>query len=425
VVKTGKKLGLIPRIILIVILPLVLVLPVFVENAVAQTPINYYVTVNPTTQNSPMYTPVGSNWTVSFQAIWSYGDNSGQPISNATVAVQVSGSKSGAITTLQLNTISGILSFNYSSSIAEIITFTPTELVMHNGTEWKPNLLEAGNNLHGFQSESVVVWWDTFHASLVSYDTKTQGAATVTVNVTYLLLPEDGLTLPEWATYSHQTFLPKTVHNATVTINDVKANETSAGTFTANVPIWLPTAYILVDVSQEGWVSTKTGFSFAQNANEPFWAVSVILGLVSVASASTYFLILQRKSKDNLLSRQKGFVSFGGLLLAITSVISLYWGLVGIDSTLHGFDWVLLTVIGFLTFGSGLTASIFAIRRKNQTLVLFALTAPMFTNLVGVTSSLDIYHLATPILLLIIPVVLSAICGFLISNADEAFTQHN
>jgi hypothetical protein len=378
--------------------------------------------VNPTAQNSPAYTPVGSNWNVSFQAIWSYGVKSGQPINNATLAVQVSGSKSGAITTLQLNTTSGVLSFNYSSSIAEIITFTPTKLEKQNGTELKPNLLEAENNLYGFQSESIVVWWDTFHVSLVSYDTKTQGAATVTANVTYLLLPEDGLTLPELATYSHQTLLPKKVNNATVTINGVKANETSTGTFTANVPIWLPTAYIHVEVLQEGWVTTHTGFSFAQNANEPFWAVSVILGLVPVVSVSIYFLILQRNSKNKILSRQKGFAFFGGLLLAITSVISLYWGLVGLDSTFHGFDWIQLAVIGFLTFGFGLIASIFSIRRKNQTLVLFALVAPMFTNLVGVNSSLDIYQLATPALSLIVPGVLSAICGFLISNADEAFS---
>ena len=109
--------------------------------------------------------------------------------------MQVSGSKSGTITTLNLNTTEGLFSFNYSSSIAEIITFKPIKLVTQNGTEYKPSLLDAGKNLFGLQSESLVVWWDTFHVSLVSYNTKTQGAATVTVNVTYLLLPEDGLTL--------------------------------------------------------------------------------------------------------------------------------------------------------------------------------------------------------------------------------------
>jgi hypothetical protein len=132
-----------------------------------------------------MYTPVRSNWNASFQTLWSYGDNFGQPISNATVAMQVSGSKSGTITTLNLNTTEGLFSFNYSSSIAEIITFKPIKLVTQNGTEYKPILLDVGNNLFGLQSESLVVWWDTFHVSLVSYNTKTQGAATVTVNVTY------------------------------------------------------------------------------------------------------------------------------------------------------------------------------------------------------------------------------------------------
>ncbi len=282
-------------------------LPFLGGTVVAQNPSNNYVTVNPTTSNSPMYTPVGSNWNVSFQALWSYGDNSGQPISNATVTVQVSGSKSGAITTLQLNTTSGVFSFNYSSSTAEVITFTPTKLVTENGTQWKPDLLGSGNSTFGFQSESVVVWWDTFHVSLVSYAAETKGSATVTVNVTYSLLPEDGLALPAWATYSHQTFLPKIVHNATVTIDGVSAKEISAGIFTANVPIWLPTAYILVGVSQEGWVTTNTGFSFAHNANETLWEYAV-LGIVFVFAGLMFFVVRFRNQTASCRRRRTGML---------------------------------------------------------------------------------------------------------------------
>ncbi len=405
-----------------VILPLVMVLPFLGGTVVSQNPSNYYVTVNPTTSNSTLYTPVGSNWNVSFQALWSYGDNSGQPISNATVTVQVSGSKSGAITTLQLNTTSGVFSFNYSSSTAEVITFTPTKLVTQNGTQWKPTLLDSGNKIYGFQSESVVVWWDTFHVSLVSYIAETKGSATVTVNVTYSLLPEDGLTLQDWATYSHQTFLPKIVHNATVTINGVNAEELSAGIFTANVPIWLPTAYIHVGVSQEGWVTTHTGFSFAHNANETLWEYAV-LAIVFVFAGLTLFVVRFRKSNNNLLQTQNRYAVLGGALLAITSIISLYWGIVGLDSTLHGFDWTVLIAIGFLTFGFGLTAGILSMLRKNQSLVIFAVTIVMATNIIGIKSSLDMYQLASPWLIVIGSFVMSVISGYLVSNADEAFSH--
>lgn len=391
---------------------------------VAQNPSNYYVTVSSTTSNFLMYTPVGSDWNVSFQALWSYGDNLGQQISNATVTMQVSGSKSGALTALQLNTTSGVFSFNYSSSTAEIITFTPTKLVTQNGTEWKPTLLDSENNTYGFHSESVVVWWDTFHVSLVIYNAETKGDATVTVNVTYLLLPEEGLTLPDWATYSQQTFLPKIVHNATVTINGVKADEISAGIFKATVPIWLPTAYIHVGVSQEGWITTHTGFSFSHNANEQLWEYAVLLGIVLIFVGLAIFVIRLRKSTNsNSLQTQNRYAVLGGVLLAITSIISFYWGLVGLDSTLHGFDWALLTAICFLSFGFGLTAGILSMLRRNQALVIFAVTISMVTNLVGIKSSLDMYQFANPWLILGVSLVFSVISGYLVSNADEAFTQ--
>ncbi len=397
--------------------------PFLVGTVVAQNPSNYYVTVSSTTSNFLMYTPVGSDWNVSFQALWSYGGNLGQQISNATVSVQVSGSKSGALTALQLNTTSGVFSFNYSSSTAEIITFTPTKLVTQKGTEWKPTLLDSGNNIYGFHSESVVVWWDTFHVSLVSYNAETKGDATVTVNVTYLLLPEDGLTLPDWATYSQQTFLPKIVHNATVTINGVKADEISTGIFKATVPIWLPTAYIHVGVSQEGWITTHTGFSFVQSANEPLWAYCVF-GVVIVFVGLAIFVVRFRKSTNNdSLQTQNRYSFLGGALLAITSIISFYWGLVGIDSILHGFDWIVLTIIGFLTFGFGLTAGVLSMLRRKQALVIFAVTIVLVTNLIGVKSSLDMYQLDVPWVILIGSFILGVISGYLVTNADEAFTQ--
>lgn len=413
---------LINRIILTCVLVFILVLPV-TNNAVnAQTAPNYFVTVNPTTPDSQIYTTVGKNWTLSFEALWSYGDGSGNQIENAKVTIQVNNSRSEVINTLLVNTNTGLFSFNYSSSTADILTFTPIKLVTHDGTEWKSNLLDEENSIYGFQSKSVVIWWDTFHVSLVSYDTETLGEAIVSVNVTYLLLPEEGLTLPEWATYSHQIFLPKIARNASVTINGVKAEETPIESiYKSNLSIWLPTAYIHVEVSQEGWVTTPTGFSFAHNANEHVLAITVIVGLVLVVIALIIFLVLRRKVGSNVLSF-KNYPVLGGVVLAIISVISLYWGLVGLDSTLHGFDWILLTIVGLLSFGVGISAALLSFRMKIQPLVIIVIILPMFTNIVGIKYSLDMYGLSNPWLMLIASFVLSVICSYLICNADEEFT---
>jgi len=409
------------RIILTCVLVFILVLPITNKVVNAQTTPNYFVTVNPTTPDSQIYTTVGSNWTVSFEAIWSYGDDSGTTINNAIVTMQVNDSKNEVINTLLLNTTTGLFSFNYSSSTADVLTFTPIKLVTSNGTEWKPDLLDKDNSIYGFQSKSVVIWWDTFHTSLVSYDTETFGTALVSVNVTYLLLPEEGLTLPEWATYSHQTFLPKIAHNASVTINGVKAEETSIeGIFQANVPIWLPTAYIHVETSQEGWITTQTGFSFAHNTNEPLWKYPVIFGLVLVV-VLTIFLVKRKKVGNKVLSL-KNYPILGGVLHAITSVISLYWGLVGLDSTLHGFDWIFLTIVGLVSFGFGLVAGLLSLRKKNQLFAMVVIIMLMATNIVVVMLSLDMYELAIPWLIVIGSYVLSVFCAFFICNADEEFT---
>ena len=410
------------RFLFIGLLSLLIAFPIFAGNATAQTPSNYYVTVNPTTPDSPMYTSIGNNWTLSFEAIWSHGNNSGQSIKNAVVTIQVSDSKNFVVNSLSLNTTEGLFSFNYSALAANVLTFKPTKLVTQDGVEWTADLVDLGNSVYGFQSKSVVVWWDTLHASLVDFDTKTFGVSKVWVNVTYLLLPEEGLTLPEWATYSNQTFLPKIAHNASVRINGVKAQEASTeGIFSANVSIWLPTSYVHVAVSQDGWVTTKSGFSFAQDANEPLWLVVVIFGLVALAAAVGYFVILRRKSESNGLSRQKGYAFLGGILLVAVSVISLYWGLVGLDSALHGFDWMFLTFFEFVSFGFGIIAGMLSMKRKNQALVIFAVIPPVIANMVGVKVSLEMYQLALPWVILIVSFGLAFVSGILVSNADEAF----
>ena len=411
--------GRISRIVFKCIFLLMIVLPVATKTVSAQTAPNF-VTVYPTTPDSQIYTTVGKNWTVSFEALWSYGDNSGTEITNATVTVQVNNSKSEVVNTLSLNTTDGVFSFNYSSTTADVLTFTPIKLVEEDGAEWTSDLLDDGNSLYRLQSKSVVVWYDTFHTSLVSYVTDTLGVATVSVNVTYLLLPEEGLALPEWATYSNETFLPKIAHDVNVTINGVTAEETSMGVFKADVPIWLPTAYVHVGVSREGWVTTGARFSFAHDANEPSWQYSMMFGIVLVVVVLAF--VLRRNSGGKRLSLRKNYSVLGGALLLVTSVISLYWGLVGIDSTVHGFEWMLLAVLGMLSFGFGLATGLLSLKRKNQPLVIFAATVSLLTNFVCVKIFLDMYTLASPLLLLITSVVLSAVSGFLICNSDEAFT---
>jgi hypothetical protein len=401
------------------ILLLLVLLPFSLRPVIGQPTSNYCVTVNSTTPDSPMYAPVGMNLTLSFQAFWSYGEDSGPSINNAFVSVQVNSSKSEVIDTILVNTNNGFFSFNFSSSTADVLTFTPINLVTETGSEYNFDVVNPENDLYGLQSESVVVWWDTFQVSLVTFDTKTLGTTMVSVNVTYLLLPEEGLTLPEWATYSHQTFLPKIVQNANVAINGENARKTSiAGVYSANVSTWLPTTYVHVGVSQENWITTHTGFSFAHNANEPIWTYVVMIGLALIVAILIVKLI---KSGKNALSLEN-YPFLGGVLLIIISIISLYWGLVGLDNTLHGFDWIPLTLFGLLSFGLGLVSGVLSIRKHHQALVIFSINFPMITNLIFVKYSLDLYGLDIQWLILIASFVLSLICAFLICNTDEEFT---
>src|SRR5208283_4275036 len=183
-------------------------------------------------------------------------------------------------------------SFNYSSSTADMIAFTPIQLVTQDGTEYNATLLKTNENqAYGLESKSVTVWYDTFNVSLVSADTNTSDAIAVNVNVTYLLLPQEGLTLPAKDTFSNQTFLPKIVYDANVTIDGVKAQETSiAGIYTANVSTVFPTAYVLVAVSQNGWTTTYTAFSFTHEANAAIWEEYSLVGVIFVIVLFALFL---------------------------------------------------------------------------------------------------------------------------------------
>ena len=404
-----------------------LVLPLFINNVSAQTEPNYFVTVKSTTPDSIMYTGVGRNWTFSFVALWSFGPDSGSTIQNATATIQVTNRENTILSEISVNTTTNVttdvFSFNYLSSTADILTFTPISLTTQDNVKWtNDTLADPANNVYAFQSNPVVVWWDTFHVSLVSYDTNSLGNIATTVNVTYQLLPEKGLSLPAGATYTNQTFLPKIVHEANVTINGVKAQETQiSGTYQANCSTWLPTAYVHIGVSQEGWVTTHTGFSFTQSTNAPLWTYAVGFGSLFTIAILMLHVLLNKRAKKSSSIRHPYFATYGAFFLAATSIISLYWGIVGLEGTLNGFDWVLLEALGIVSFATGIVGSIMALRKKQQALVIFAVIVPLFVNVVGVKSSLDMYALTNPWVTLLASLSISIVSGYLISNSDKIF----
>jgi len=401
------------------------VMPMSVHAANEETAPNYWVTVNPTTISSPFYTSVNRNWTVSFEAKWSYGANSGQLIKNATAIIQVTSLMSNVTNMLSENTTTGIFSFNYTSSTAEIFTFTPVILVSPSGIVYNSTLVQnGGSNEYGLQSTPVTIWWDTFHISLLSSTTNTLGATAVSVNVTYLLVPEEGLTLKEAATHLNQTFIPKIVSGANVTINGVKAEETTVpGIYTTDISTWFPTAYIIVGVSQEGRILAQKAFSYSHTSNSAIWLPATIVSLAILAALWVLHYALTKKSKGTVFFGKTRYPMLGGILLAVASVISFYWGIVGIDSTLHGFDWALLAAAGLISFGLGLAGATMAIMKKGQAGVILAVCLPLIINLVVVKTSLESYQLIIPWPTVLFALAASIVSGILISNSNGQFRQ--
>jgi len=412
------------RIVFVSVLLISLVFPLVAVGAQVES--HYSVSVSSKMPDSVLYTTVGKNWTFCYEAQHSYGEDAGAVIDNATVTFQVNNTLSEVVDTVLVNITSGSLSFNYSSSTAQVLTFTPVKLVTGQGTEYNTSLVDASNSLYGLGSSSVEVWWDTFHVDLVNSNTETMGETLVFVNVTYLLVPEQGLTLPDGASYSGQTVLPKTVDDATVTVNGVDAQKTGVdGVYTATVSTWLPTAYINVAVSQDMWQTTRTGFSFEHTANMPIWTIAFLVGVAVLVVVLLFFGLRYKKASKtgSFLNGNYGF--FGGILLAAISTVGLYWGLVGLDSTLGGFDWILLTVTGLLSFGLGLPAAIFSVKRKHQAFVVFALNLPMVTNTVVNKIILDMHNLTNPWTIMLTSFAISLICAFLVCNADKEFASHS
>jgi len=389
-----------------------------VETASAQT--TYLADVNPI--ETTIYSNVGQVLDISFQAVWAYGDNVGQAIEYANVTVEVK-TANGAVTDMVLanTTATGFVYFNYSSSTPQILTFTPVKLVTPDGTELNSSLLENGETaLYGLQSEQVTVYWDTFDMALTSTSTETLEAIQLSVNVTYLLVPEEGLTIQS-PDSSQQDFFPKIAHGVNVTINGVQAEETAvAGVYSSNVSTLMPTAYVLVEVSQEGWATAHKAFSFTHDANMIVWEPLAIIFASAYVVVLSAVLFSLRKSKS-LVSKRSYLPVFGGFLLILASFIGLYWVLVWFESSLHGFDWALYALLGVLSFGFGFSGGIIAVRRQKQTAVLFVASFSIFVNAIAVKASLDAYQLALPWTPLLAAFAFSVISGLLIGNSDDQF----
>jgi hypothetical protein len=421
--KVNLKQTLPIKITIISLLVLVVVFPVSIETAISETTdTHYWITANPSTPSAVMYGTVGRNWTISFEAIWSYGTKSGEAVDNANMTVTVKKPEGNIVENItQPTNTAGLATFHYSSSTPIVLTFTPTKLVTSDGEEWNSSLVDDGqNSLYGFKSESIKIYWDTFDATLVNTDTETKGKTTVSVNITYLLVPEEGLTLPNSS--PQQIFYPKIAHGVNVTINGVKAEETPvAGIYTARFSTWLPTAYVIVGVTQEGWSPAHKGFSFTHNSNLTIWTPAIILWLVSATLLIILYFVLHIKTKGAKVLSRESYPIIGGVLLAITSFISLYWGFVGFDSTIKGFEWAFLEIAGLTSFICGLAGSTLSLRLKKQTIILFAICAPLLANAVVVKSSFDIYQLTIPWPMILLPFVISILSILFIGNSDEQF----
>ena len=390
-----------------------------VETSSAQTA-SFLANVEPT--EPIIYSNVGQIVEVSFQAVWTYGDNAGQAIEDANVMVKVEAAVDVVTDVVLANTTTaGFVYFNYSSATPQILTFIPAEVVTADGTELNGSLLQNGAvALHGLQSAPVTVYWDTFNVELVSRNTKTLETVQVSVNVTYLLVPEEGLIIPH--NDSQQKFFPKIAHGVNVAVNGATAEETAVpGIYSANVSTLMPTAYVIVMVSHDGWTTVHKAFSFAHDANLTIWVpLAIIFTSVFVAAFSAVLFVSSRKLRP-AVSKRWTLPVLGGFLLILSSFMGLFWVLVWFEGSLHGFEWLLYGVSGVISFGFGLLGGVMAVRQKNQTVALGAVSLSLFANVIAVHASLDAYKLPITWMLILPTLAFSVISGLAIGNADDQF----
>ena len=399
------------RITLAVLLLLVLALH-FAGNVNAQSASSFSRTVTVTAPNTVMHVDVVQNFFVPFEVLLD-DDQVVDAVENANVTVDVITGHGDVMDNLVPTTnTTGYATFNYSCPVPVILTFMPVHAVTQDGAEWNVSL-------SNFQYINGTVYVDTFDAELVRVNTETLGHTDVAVNVTYLLVPEEGLELRQIYNLHNIEVVSKIIHGANVTINGVKAEETAVqGVYTASFDTRLPTAFVLVEMVQEGWVSAHEGFSFVHTANSVIWTPAIIVGIACAAVALALYFVLLEKSKRAIGFRGTVCPFLGGALLVVSAFVSLYWGAVGLDGALSGFDWMLLGVAGVGSFVFGLAGSVMAMKRKSQPSVILAVCAPLIANEFFVKAMLDGYALATPWVILLLSLVTAVVSGILVSNVD-------
>jgi peptidoglycan/LPS O-acetylase OafA/YrhL len=134
-----------------------------------------------------------------------------------------------------------------------------------------------------------------------------------------------------------------------------------------------------------------------------------------------HYAVYRKASSSSMKHSNKSF--FGFILLIVTSVLSLYWGALAIEGTLHTFDWFILALACMFSFVFGIIGAILVLRKKLQPLAIFAPIIPLLINTIIVKSALDSYQLSNPWLMLFASTVLSAVCIFFVAGSDEAFKK--
>jgi hypothetical protein len=249
---------------------------------------------------------------------------------------------------------------------------------------------------------------------MLDYDTDNLSEVAATVNVTYLLLPESGLILESGIERN------KIAHDVKVTINGVEAQEIKPGVYTANSSTFLPTAYINVIVSDDNWTTTSTGFSFSHNTNQRYWIIVGAVSATFVFSAVLALVFFISKRANKLKPSKDQNASFvGAAVLGITSIISLYWGIVGLEGTSHAFNWIGLAFFGVFAFTVGIWGSILVLRRKSVTSSISAAMIPMLANTLAVKAALDMYQLPNPWFIMFASLFISIASGYLICKLEE------
>lgn len=377
----------------------------------AQEQPSYYVTVKPISADLPQYMSIGRTVNVPFEAQWTYGPNQNRLIENATATITVTNQKGELVGTITANTTTGVFVVKYTQGKPNILSFNATKLITQDGQEWNSDLVDSANYTYGLNSSHARVYWDTFDVSMVSYNTDSLENIDATINVTRLLLPQEGLTTTD------NVHISKIATDVIVTINGVLAQKIEPGIYSASSSTWFSTAYVNVKVSSVNWTTTATGFSFAHNANQPSWTYGVGFGIICMSAVLVLGFLISKKTNNQMI-KPSSLPFIGAVILTSTCIINMYWILVAVEATLHTFDWALLAAFGIFSAVLGLVGAAMLLRQKRPALVMTAVMVPMIMNTLAVNASLGIYQLANPWIWLFTSLFLSIISAICISRTD-------